>query len=534
MFRVLIFLLLCGNLYSQTKYTRADSLKGTYGPARDWWNVLHYDLHVRFNVQDSSVSGYNLITYQVLKPGTELQLDLMQPLLLDSVVQDGKRCPVRHEGNAHFIRLSANQKGIKKIAAYYHGRPVIAKNAPWDGGVIWARDERGSPWISVACQGMAAQAWFPNKDHMKDEPDSATMHFTVPEGLFCVSNGRFVGVNPSDQEATFTWKVKNPINNYNIIPYIGRYIVLRDTLNGERGILDLEFWVLPEHLKSAQTQFAQVKPMLRCFEHWFGPYPFYEDGYKLVEAPYLGMEHQSGIAYGNGFVNGYSGRDLSGTGWGMNWDFIIVHESGHEWFGNNISAADVADNWIHEGFTAYSENLYTEWLFGKSAGGEYVRGTRAEVKNDKPVIADYGVNAGGSLDVYYKASNTLHMIRRIVNNDSLWRSALRAMNQRFRHKTVTSSDIESFLSSHLGIDLQPLFDQYLRTIQIPVLEVKESGKKLKYRFVNCNKKFSMPVDLVESGNTRRVTASTKWKKLKSEAEEITVHPDYFITLHKVK
>lgn len=527
-----LFLLLFFSAAAQHPYvyTHADSLKGTYGPARSWWDVLHYDLHVKFNITDSTISGYNVITYKTIAPGAEMQLDLMQPLVLDSVLQSGKILPVRNDGNAHFISLvPGNPTGT--IAAYYHGRPVQAKSPPWDGGVVWSRDPKGKPWISVACQGMAAQAWFPNKDHMKDEPDSATMHFTVPSDLFVVSNGRLAGVTPSGTEAIFTWKVRSPINNYNIIPYIGAYTMLRDTLRGKGGVLDIEYWVLKDNHAVASSHFSQVKPMLRCFEFWFGKYPFYSDGYKLVEAPYLGMEHQSAIAYGNEFRMGYKGRDLSNTGWGLKWDFIVVHESGHEWFGNNISAADVADNWIHESFTAYSENLFTEWLYGKKAGAEYVIGTRQAIKNDKPIISDYNVNAGGSLDLYYKGANMLHTIRHIVDNDSLWRKMLTGLNVAYRHKTVATREIESYMKKVLDRDLQPVFDQYLRTTQIPVLEYKRKKKKLLCRWSNCISGFSMPVELVSDGAPVRVHPSSgKWTKVRWESDTVTLDPDYYVEI----
>ncbi len=513
-------------------YTHADTLKGTYGKTRSWWDVLHYDLHVAFNINDSTIAGHNTITYKILEQANELQLDLMVPLAMDSIIQDGKKCSFRRDGNAFFVEVAegAERGAIKNLTAYYHGRPVQARQAPWDGGVVWKRDNLNKPWISVACQGMAAQVWFPNKDHMADEPDSATVHFTAPDGLFVVSNGRFSGLLPhADGSATFSWKVRNPINNYNIIPYIGNYTVIKDTFNGRSGVLDIEFWFLQGNDGGAKTQFEQVKPMLRCFEDWFGPYPFYEDGYKLVEAPFLGMEHQSAIAYGNGFFNGYQGRDLSGTGWGLKWDFIIIHESGHEWFGNNISAADVADNWIHESFTAYSENLYTEYLYGKEAGAAYVIGTRKAVLNDRPIIADYNVNAGGSYDLYYKGANMLHTIRQIVNYDSIWKATLRGLNSEFRHKTVSSADIENYMIKFTGLDLQPVFDQYLRTTKIPVLEYKLRGNKLRYRWTNCVKNFNMPVKVYHEMDTLLLYPEKKWKKVSWKKSGVSTDSNFYVT-----
>jgi aminopeptidase N len=526
----------CG-IAQTAKYTHADTLKGTVSRQRAWWDVLHYDLHVKFNIPDSSIAGHNRITYKVIEPYTNMQLDLMQPMILDSVVQGGEKCYWVRDGYAYFISLPSAQKvnETREVTAWFHGRPHAAKMPPWDGGVIWSKDKKNNPWVSIACQGMAAQVWFPNKDHMYDEPDSCSIHITCPKDLVTVSNGRLHSmVMNTDETETYNWEVKNPINNYNIIPYIGKYVFFKDTLMGENGVLDLSFWVLEDNFARAKKQFVQAKSMLHCFESWFGPYPFYEDGYKLVEAPFLGMEHQSAIAYVNYFQNGYKGRDLSLTGWGLKWDFIIIHESGHEWFGNSITARDVADNWIHEGFTAYSENLYTEYLYGKQAGAEYVIGTRKAVLNDKPVITDYNVNAGGSLDLYYKAANMLHTIRQIVDNDSLWKEMLRSINRMFRHQTVTTENIEDYMIGYLHYDLQRIFNQYLRTVKIPVLEYRIKKQKLSYRWTNCVKGFNMPLKISTTEGTRWLKPLDKWQTLPYTDTTFTPDINFFITTSEVK
>lgn len=533
----LFFVLISGtDLLTAQPYTHADSLRGSVGPFRSWWDLKHYNLKVEFNLKDSSISGSNVITYQILKPEQILQLDLMEPLILDSVLQDGKRCEWRKDGNAYFIRLpNAQLTGkLRVLQSYYHGKPRVAKLPPWDGGLVWTKDNRQRPWVSVACQGMASSVWFPSKDHQYDEVDSCSMHYTVPADLVVVSNGRMRGVDATpDGKATYHWAVRNPINNYNIIPYIGYYSNFKDTLAGEGGKLDLDFWVLQENLEIAKKQFAQAKPMLKCFEQWFGKYPFYEDGYKLVEAPYLGMEHQSGIAYGNKFGNGYLGKDLSLTGWGLKWDFILVHESGHEWFGNNITVKDVADNWVHEGFTAYSECLYTECLFGKKAASDYIIGTRIGVQNDEPVIADYNVNRDGSSDMYYKAANMLHNIRQMLGNDSIWKAMLRDMNAKYRHKTVSSREIEDYMISFLKQDLQKIFDQYLRSKMIPTLEYKLTGKQLKFRWSNCVMHFDMPLKLQLGDQDYWINPTEKWQKVELDIPEFKVDPNFFIRTKKI-
>jgi len=529
-----VLALACVQFAAAQPYTHADSLKGNYGPARNWWNVLHYDLHVTFN-PDTSLQGYNVMTFKALRSGQRLQLDLLRPMQLDSVLWQNTALPFVRDEDAYFVNLPAalaagNTSSLRLV---FHGRPKLAVNAPWDGGLVWSADKNGNPWISVACQGMAARVWFPNKDHMADEPDSVDLHFRMPNSLVAVSNGRLQKIEPSGNYLHYNWRVKSPINNYNIIPYVGKYVNIKDTFAGKSGVLDLSYWVLQYNYNRAVQHFTQVKSMLRCFEEWFGPYPFYADGYKLVEAPYLGMEHQSAIAYGNDYNVGYKGRDLSQTGWGLKWDFIIVHESGHEWFGNNISAADVADNWIHESFTAYAENLYVEYLFGKKAGAEYVIGTRAAILNDKPMVADYNVNRIGSGDVYYKGANMLHTLRQWVNNDSVWKACLRGLNTTFWHQTVNSKQIEMYLSSTLKLNLQAFFDHYLRTKQLPVLEYKLKGNTLVYRWTNCKKSFNMPVDVMADGQNTRLFPGTKWKKLPLKSNAPVFDANYYVVFKQI-
>ncbi|MCC6371085.1 MAG: M1 family metallopeptidase [Bacteroidia bacterium] len=534
---VIIILFYAAHVGSQTtNYSHADSLKGNYSKARAWWDVTHYSLDVDYtHYLDSSISGSNSITFKVLEPKTRLQIDLRQPMVIDSILYENTSLPFTRDGNAWFVEFKkpAQKNSLQKIKVFFHGKPTVAKNPPWDGGIIWSKDKNADPWISIACQGMSASVWFPCKDHMADEPDSAKMVYTCLKDFTAVGNGRFKGINVTDKGFTYSWEVKNSINIYNIIPYIGKYVNIKDTVLGKNGVLDLDYWVLNHNYEKAKVHFKQVKSMLHCFEDWLGAYPFYEDGYKLVEAPFLGMEHQSAIAYGNNFVTGYKGRDLSGTGWGLKWDFIIVHESGHEWFGNNISAKDVADNWIHESFTAYSENLYVEYLFGKKAGEEYVVGTRKEVLNDKPIIADYNVNMGGSGDLYYKGANMLHSMRLVVNNDSIWKEMLRGLSKKFWHQTVTTEEIEDFMKVFLKYDFQKVFDQYLRTTKIPVLEYRIVKGKLMYRWNNCVEKFNMPLRIDNGGKQQVIHPKQKWQKMPFVGTEFAVPVGYYIKVEKV-
>ncbi|MDX1671251.1 MAG: M1 family metallopeptidase [Balneolaceae bacterium] len=500
------------------RFTRADSLRGSLTPERSWWDVTFYDLHVAIDPADSSISGKNTIQYQVTDRIREMQIDLLPPLEVDRIIQNKQRLPFRRDSTAYFAKIQGAQEPGEhhSITVYYHGRPQVAEKPPWDGGFIWTTDKNGNPWVATANQGIGASVWWPNKDHLSDEPDSMRISIRVPNGIKDVSNGRLVDTEKHDDgTTTWSWFVSNPINNYNAAVNAGDYLHFGDTYRGEAGQLDLDFWVMPYNLDKAKVQFRQVNPMLECFEHWFGPYPFYEDGYKLVEVPYLGMEHQSAVAYGNGFQNGYRGTDLSGTGWGLEWDFIIVHESGHEWFGNNISVKDIADLWVHEGFTHYSENLYVECRFGKQAGSEYVIGVRDRILNNRPIIGPYGVRqAGSDNDMYYKGGNMLHTIRQIVDDDSLWREILRGMNREFRHQTVTSEQIEQYIINRSGKDLQKTFDQYLRHTDLPVFQYYIEGNTLHYRWKADVNGFDMPLKVtLEAGRYSFIYPVTeRWKE----------------------
>jgi aminopeptidase N len=487
----------------KTKFSHADSLRGTNSPQRSWWDVSFYDLHVAISPSDSTIRGYNVITYRILRPAQEMQIDLQVPLVVDSMMQDGKPLTFKRDSNAFFVTLPAPQtKGTSRaIAVYYHGRPRVARRPPWDGGYGWGVDSLGHTYISTTNEGLGASVWWPTKDIPSDEPDSQRIAITIPDPIVDVSNGRLRNrVKNADGTTTYEWFVANPINSYDVAVNAGRYEHFTDSYKGEAGNLTLDFWPLSYHLDDAKRQFAQVKPMLACFEKWFGPYPWYADGYKLVETAHLGMEHQSAVAYGNHYQNGYhdakapgGSKDLSHTGLGMEWDFIIVHESAHEWWGNNISAADHADMWIHESFANYSESLFEECQKGKEAGAKYVIGTRANVTNDAPIIGHYSVNNEGSGDMYYKGGNMLHTIRQIINDDTKWRAILRGLNTTFRHGIVSGHDIEDYINTKSGINFDKVFTQYLMTTRVPTFEYDILGGTLWYRWSNVIPGFDMPI-----------------------------------------
>jgi aminopeptidase N len=523
-----LLLLPAGRLAGQTaSYTHADTLRGSITPERAWWDVAFYDLHVTLDPSDSTVRGWNGITYRVTGPARAMQIDLQTPLELDSVIQDGRKLAFRRDGNAFFVSVTGKQaRGSTRIVTvYYHGRPRVAEKPPWDGGLIWARDPEGKVWISTACQGLGASVWWPTKDTQADEPDSPRVAITAPDSLPVVANGRLRGVTrPGEGWATWEWFVSDPINNYDVAAYVGRYGQFTDIYQGERGPLTLDYRPLADHLDAARAQWRDVKPMLQCFEGWFGPYPWYRDGYRLIEAPHLGMEHQSAVAYGNGYQNGYKGTDLSGTGWGLAWDFIVIHESAHEWWGNSLTTADQADQWVHESFANYAESLYPECRFGTAAGAAYVIGTRKLIKNDQPIVPPYGVNADGPLDMYYKGGNMLHTIRQVVGNDSTWRAMLRGVNRTFAHRIVTGRQVQDYLSDHAGIDLHRVFEQYLTTTKVPTFEYRLDGATLTYRWADVVPGFAMPLRVwLGGGRSVRLTPTADWQAATLALEQ----PDAF-------
>lgn len=518
---------------SNQVFTRQDSLRGSITKERAWWDVKYYHLDIKVNPSDSTITGANTIRYQVLQEYAMMQIDLQNPMEIYKVIQDDIPLKFSREGNAFFVELVAPQtKGaVKELTVFYGGKPRVAVNPPWDGGISWKKDRNGKSFIASSCQGLGASAWWPNKDHMYDEAESMLISVNVPKNLTNVSNGRLKSIKSfKNGTKTYNWYVSNPINNYGVNINIGDYVTFSEKFKGEKGNLDCSYYVLKDNLAKAKKQFKDVPRMLKAFEYWFGPYPFYEDSYKLVEVPYLGMEHQSSVTYGNGFQNGYSGHDLSGTGWGLKFDFIIIHESGHEWFANNITYKDIADMWIHESFTNYAESLFVEYYYGKEAGYEYVRGTRKDIKNDTPIIGNYDVNNKGSGDMYPKGGNVLHTLRQIVNDDIKWRAILRGLNSTFYHQTVTTKQIEEYLSQQTGMDLNPFFNQYLRDTRIPTLEYIFKNNMLEYRWTNCVSGFNMPVKVILNGKVQYLKPETNWKSvtIPSQSNKLEIDSNFYV------
>ncbi|WP_178983971.1 M1 family metallopeptidase [Winogradskyella helgolandensis] len=523
-------------LQNKGEFTKQDTLRGSINPEREWWDLTYYHLDIEVKPEDKFISGKNTIHYKVLKPHQVMQIDLQEPMEITKVLQDGKELEVKQEGNAHFVTLINEQHhgDINSIEIYYKGHPREAKRAPWDGGFSWKKDQNNNDFIATSCQGLGASVWWPNKDHMYDEVDSMLISVTNPKGLTNVSNGRLRKLVENDNNTvTSHWLVNNPINNYGVNVNIGDYVNFSEVFKGEKGDLDMDYWVLKDNLEIAKKHFKDAPKMMKAFEHWFGPYPFYEDSFKLVEVPYLGMEHQSSVTYGNQYKQGYLGRDLSGTGWGLKFDFIIIHEAGHEWFANNITNKDIADMWIHEAFTSYSENLFLDYYYGKEASADYVIGTRANIQNDKPLIGTYNVNNEGSSDMYYKGANMLHTLRQLIEDDEKWRQILRGLNSEFYHQTVTTKQIEDYLSEHSGIDLTAFFNQYLRTSKIPTLEYEIKKGELKYHWTNSVEKFDMPIQVEIGEKSEWLFPKAEWQSKKVSSEDFKIDRDFYVNSKKL-
>lgn len=515
--------------------TRQEMLRGSVTPEREWWDVLHYDLKVAFLPETKRLKGSNTIVFKTLKPGRRMQIDLQPPLAITKISHGASQLEFVREEKVYWVTFEKEiPAGVEDtIEISYEGVPVVSTNPPWQGGITWGRDDLGEHFITTTCQGDGASLWWPNKDHGSDEPDRGMdISVTVPEHLTAVSNGRLRSTDHDipGKTKTFHWGVVNPINNYGVNVNIGNYVHWSDTYRGEGGVLDLDYWVLPHQKEVAAKQFQEVPRMLKALEHWFGKYPFYEDGYKLVTVSYPGMEHQSSVTYGNWFRNGYRQRDAGGSGVGFKFDFIIVHESAHEWFGNNVSMKDAADMWIHESFANYSESLFVEYHFGRKEAEDYMVGNRRLIRNDRPIIGVYGSNREGSGDMYPKGGNVLHTIRHVIGDDAKWRAILRGLNADFWHQTVSTTQIESYISQKSGMDLGKVFDQYLRTAKIPLLTYRIDGRTLSFGYERVVEGFTMPIRVTVNGKEVVITPNEtiQTTQFPEEIRSFEVDRNYYV------
>lgn len=504
------------------EFTRRDSLQGGLRPERTCFDVLRYDLNLTIEPEYKTVKGYNEITFKVIEKTQKIQLDLFENMVVDSIIFNEKKLQYKREFDAIFINfpsiLPLNTE--QKVRFYYSGNPLVAKRAPWDGGFVWKKDSNGNDFVGVAVQGTGASLWYPVKDHQTDEPDrGASVKVAVPNGLMNVSNGKFIGnENLNNGFTRWDWEVNNPINNYNIVINIGDYVNIHEKLDN----LDLDYYVLAENEAIARKHFEEVMPMMECFQQKFGNYPFANDGYKLVETPYLGMEHQSAVAYGNKFTKGYLGNDMTGTGIGLEFDYIIIHETGHEWFGNSITSKDIADMWIHESFTTYSECVYVECQFGYEKAMAYINGQKKLIANQKPVIGQFGVNfKTGNSDMYFKGALMLNTIRHIINDDTKWWAMLKKYAETFRHKIIESKDVVAFFSKESGLNLSPVFDQYLKHKAFPELELKFNEGTFDFRWKTDVENFKMPFECKIGTKSMRYEATNAWQSAPIQLKKTT-------------
>lgn len=533
-----LFVLFGLQTLSAQNFTRKDSLHGGLRFERTCFDVLRYDLNITINPDEKSIVGFNDITFKVVESTSKIQLDLFENMKIDSILHNNQKLEYVREFNAVFVQFpnQLEQNSTQILRFYYSGKPKIALAAPWDGGFVFKKDRQGNPFIGVAVQGTGASLWYPVKDTQTDEPDlGATIKVAVPNGLMNVSNGRFKGSTDLKNGYTrWDWEVKNPINTYNITINIADYVHIHENHKG----LDLDYYVLRENEALAKEHFEEVKPMMDCFQSKFGAYPFKEDGYKLVETSYLGMEHQSAVAYGNKYLKGYLGGDLSGTGIGLLFDYITIHESGHEWFGNSITSSDIADMWIHEGFTQYTEIVFVECQFGYEKAMEYAHGLKKNVSNDEPIIGPCCVNHKGSNDMYPKGALLLNTLRHVINDDDKWWKMILKYSETFRHKIIDTEKVISFFNAESGMNLTPIFTQYLKYTEIPTLGLQIKKGKLHYIWSADVADFKMPIDLIINGKKIRIEPTTNWTKSNiklKKLDEVQVSLDYFVkVLHGKK
>lgn len=519
----LIFLSLIFSLSALSQeFTYSDSLRGNLSEFRSCYDVYYYDLDVTVDDQQQKIiNSYNNIHIKALSNFQTIQIDLFENLKIHSIQFEHKKLEFQRIHNAVFINfprlIYENEKISFKVL--YSGKPRVAVNPPWDGGFSWEKDNNGNPWVGVSCQGLGASSWWPCKDHQSDEPDSMKITSTVRYPLQVISNGKkksdktFFSEELQSKANKSSWYVSYPINNYNVTLCIGDYKYFNDIHINNFDTLELDYYVLKYNYNKARDHFQQVNPMLECFEKYFGPYPFYKDGYTLIETPYLGMEHQSAIAYGNNYLPGYNGNKQFIAG--LDFDYIIVHETGHEWWGNSITTNDIADMWIHEGFCTYSEVLYVECIYGYDIMLKYVNNQKRSVRNDKPIIGPYNVNKKGSNDMYQKGSLMLHTLRNLIDNDSLWFSIIKGISEEFKYKIVDGIEIINYINEKVDLDLYYFFKQYLNNADIPIFEYKIQkngrGSTLLYRW-NAINDFNMNIKVNIGQQDLWLSPDSEWKE----------------------
>ena len=491
--------------------TRADILRGDYGRYRANNDLLHYELDVRVDPDKKSIAGKNTIRFKMLKDDTRIQLELYANLAVGKILHDTTPLKYERELNTVYIDFPETLRSGRsyEITFHYSGSPQEQGRF---GGLAFRKDPAGRHWINTANEGEGSSVWWPSKDQWRDEPEGMDIRVAVPNGLMDVSNGKFMGkTDLADGYTRWDWRVHYPINSYNVSLNIGEYAQFSDRL----GDLPLDYFVLPGSLEKAKAQFAQAKPMIEAYEKYVGKYPFPKDGYKLIEVPYSGMEHQSAVTYGNRFANGYLERDWTEVGISLKFDFIIIHESGHEWFGNAVSAADTSDMWIHEGWTTYLEGVYVEALFGYDDALKYVNGYKKKVGNREPVITQRGIHRSPNQDMYFKCALFLHTLRSVVNDDARWWKLVHDTFEHFKYQNIMTEDIVRFFNAELKQDLTAVFDQYLRRTDLPTLELTFDDKAgtVSYRWKADERAFAMPIRVGSRAAWQTIRPTTDWQTM---------------------
>jgi len=495
--------------FAQPAPDRAAILRGAYGRYRANNDLLYYHLDVRVDPEKKMLSGVNTIRFKMLQDDTRIQLDLHQALQVDKILLGGMPLKFERELGAVFVDFPESLRAGQtySIDFHYSGHPEEGGRF---GGITFKKDPAGRDWINTACEGQGASVWWPNKDQWRDEVENMDLSVTIPNGLVDASNGRFVGKKDlGDGYTRWDWHINYPINNYDVSLNIGAYEHFSDKL----GELTLDFWALPEDLDKAKKQFAQAKGMIEAYQHYFGEYPFVKDGYKLIEAPYSGMEHQSAVTYGNHFANGYLERDWTGVGISPKFDFIIIHESGHEWFGNAVTAADRSDMWIHEGWTTYLEGLYVEYMWGHDDAVKYLNGYKPKIRNTQPIVVERGVNRSPGQDQYFKGALFLNTLRSVIDDDAKWWALIRGVFQEFKYKTIMTEDVVAYFNQRSGMNLTPIFDQYLRRTALPVLELEFGSNAVRYRWKADESAFAMPVRVGKKGAWQVIKPTAEWQSM---------------------
>ncbi len=519
-------------------FSRADTLRGSLRPERNCYDVTFYELDIEVDERKQAIAGSVAIHFRVVEDFTRLQIDLFDNMVIDRILHQGAPLPYVREHNAVFVQFPAPQVAgtTGSIEVVYHGQPLAAQNAPWDGGFVWAKDSRGRPWTAVACEGTGASLWWPNKDHLSDEPDSMRISLTVDKAQMAIANGNLRSVEQRGDKTQYNWFVGYPIDNYNVTVNIGRYAAFDDRYfsPADGDTLELDYYVMDYNLDVARKHFKQVQPMLACYEQYLGKYPFWNDGFAMVETPYLGMEHQGAIAYGNRFMRGYLGGMIPRD---MDWDYIIIHEAGHEYYGNSIGCADMAEMWIQESFTTYLESVYVECTMGYPDAVRYLAGQRAFIANKEPIIGPIGVNFDhwAHSDHYFKGAWMLHTLRHAIADDTLWWDIFKGFYQQHQQTRITTADFVTYVNSRTGRSWDAFFRQYLSFPSIPTLEYKltPKGKNLQvaYRWKADVPGFDMPIQVGKKGKLMTLSPTTEWQEttvFQATPDEFMVAKDLFL------